>query len=120
MSGSPLLTLRTSIKQRGGNLVASWHRQITFVSQLLLRGNDAILFHRDSDFFADKTATSQHRTASCESQWNFTARLKVIKVSRALEAPTEKPWAGARDREALFVDATKRYRVSFSISGNAA
>jgi hypothetical protein len=64
MSSSPLLTFRTSIKQRGGNLVASWHRQITFVSRPLQRGNTAILFHPDSHFSADKTAISQRHDVS--------------------------------------------------------
>jgi len=45
--------LRTSIKHRGENLVARWQRRITFVSQLLPRGNDVNLFRRDSHFFAD-------------------------------------------------------------------
>jgi hypothetical protein len=41
------------MKHRGENLVARWQRRITFVSQLLPRGNDFNLFHRDSHFFAD-------------------------------------------------------------------
>jgi hypothetical protein len=57
MSSSPLLTFRTSIKLRGSNLVASWRRDFTFVSQLLQRSNNAILFRGNFHFFAEKTAT---------------------------------------------------------------
>jgi hypothetical protein len=80
MSSSPLLTLLTSIKQGGGNLVASWHRQITFVARLLLRGNDAILFHLDFHFFADITATLQRLRCVQRVTLELMARRKVIKV----------------------------------------
>jgi hypothetical protein len=79
----------TSIKHRGDNLVAAWQRLITFVSRLLPCGNNAILFPRNLDFFADKMAFSQQHLVG-GNIGNSKTRQKVITVPGAFAVPKNK------------------------------
>jgi hypothetical protein len=89
----------TSIKHRGDNLVATWQRLIAFVSRLLPCGNDALLFPRNLDFFADKMAFSQQHLVGGNIA-NSKTRQKVIKVPCAFAAPKNKKVNPAGDGEA--------------------
>jgi hypothetical protein len=70
-------------------LVAAWRRLTAFVSQLLPCGNNAILFPRNLDFFAEKMAFSQQDLVG-GNIGNSKTRQKVIIVPGAFAAPKTK------------------------------